>query len=322
MEIHSVVVHVDDFLVISSTNDVESKFFRYLDDNFKSVKKFTDDITFLNIKIERDFENHKILLSQRSYAQSIIDEFLSPTATVSKYPLSGNDLTAGEVGVYPEARVMIGKIRYLVDRTRPDLFYCVGYLSKFVSKASDEVMREIIRVIRYIKYTIDYKLIIGSVNSIKLFAMSDASFVQSGDFKSQLGYAVYLGEDSGSVSNRSAANTCINISSTHAECDGLIEAIKEILWFQGLLCSLGYDINDPTIIHVDNKPVVTLAGEGNHLKRSRHFVTKSAYIKELVKNGVLSIQHISGVDNHADLHTKPLFGAALHYHTIGVLGKQ
>jgi hypothetical protein len=123
------------------------------------------------------------------------------------------------------------------------------------------------------------------------------------------------------VSNRSSSNHCINISSTHAECDALIETIKEVLWFTGFLRSLYIEIKDPTILYVDNKPVVTLSEEGNHLKRSKHFVVKTAYVKELVQMRVIKVKHLAGTKNHADIHTKPLFGELLEFHTVGILGK-
>ena len=41
----------------------------------------------------------------------------------------------------------------------------------------------------------------------------------------------------------------------------------------------------------------------------------------MVDNKVISVQHIPGDDNHSDIHTKPLSGWRLHYHTVGILGE-
>jgi hypothetical protein len=316
------ILYVDDILVVSSNQSLEDHFFSYLNTQFKSVKRFNDNLTFLGIKITRDESKHQIYLSQLDYAQAIVDFHLDPSIPVSTFPISKIDLSKCKIEPQPLANTLIGKLRYLADRTRPDLLYSLSYLSKFIDKPSQELMTEITRIIRYIKGTVNHQLILGSGQPITLMAMSDASFVSSGDCHSQLGFCIYLSDDSGTVSAKSKTNSCINISSTHAEVDALIEAIKEIMWYQGFLRSINIELQSATVIHVDNKPTVTLSQEGNHMKRSRHFIVKSSYIKELVQNGTISIVHLPGKQNHSDIFTKPLFGESLQFHTDGILGKK
>ena len=90
------------------------------------------------------------------------------------------------------------------------------------------------------------------------------------------------------------------------------------MWYQGFLRSINIELQSATVIHVDNKPTVTLS----HMKRSRHFIVKSSYIKELAQNGTISIVHLPGKQNHSDIFTKPLFGELLQFHTDGILGKK
>lgn len=155
---------------------------------------------------------------------------------------------------------------------------------------------------------------------IELFGMSDASFVQSGDCKSQLGYAVYLSKNSAPVYCRSKRATTVSLSSTQAEVDALVELTKEIMWFQGFLNSIGVMVKKPTQLYVDNMPTVTLTAEGNHLKRSKHFVVKTTFLKDEVEYGNILIIHLPGTENHADILTKGLAGHLLRVHTQGILG--
>jgi hypothetical protein len=74
-------------------------------------------------------------------------------------------------------------------------------------------------------------------------------------------------------------------------------------------------------LFTDNKPVVSLSGEGNNLKRSKHFIVKTEYIRENKQNGDFSVDHIYGLVNHPDIHTKSLNGILLIRRTEGVLGK-
>jgi len=63
-----------------------------------------------------------------------------------------------------------------------------------------------------------------------------------------------------------------------------------------------------------------LTHEGNHLKRSKHFVVKTTWLKEQVEVGVIEVLHIPGLENHADILTKALSGYLLKRHTAGILG--
>jgi hypothetical protein len=130
-----------------------------------------------------------------------------------------------------------------------------------------------------------------------------------------------LSSDTGAICSYSKRADSVALSSTQSEADALVEAIKEITWIQGLIESMLVEISKPVLILVDNKPVVTLAGEGNHIKKSKHFIIKTHYIKESQKHGNVIIQHIKGVDNHADIFTyQGLKGTLLHNHTAGILG--
>ena len=43
----------------------------------------------------------------------------------------------------------------------------------------------------------------------------------------------------------------------------------------------------------------------NATKRSRHFIIKTAYIRDQVELGNMIVQHVQGVHNHSDILTKP-----------------
>jgi hypothetical protein len=175
-------------------------------------------------------------------------------------------------------------------------------------------------LLKYINGTKDLCLIVGGEEALELFGMTDASFVQDQDCKSQLGYAIYLSRNSGAVYCSSVKNSLVSLSSTQSEVDALVGLVKEILWFQGFLESIGIQIDAPSTVWCDNSPAVTLTKDGNNLKRSKHFVVKTCWLKEQVEVGTVLVEHIAGVENHADILTKALSGHLLRKHTAGVLG--
>ncbi len=99
-----------------------------------------------------------------------------------------------------------------------------------------------------------------------------------------------------------------------------MELLKEVIWFQGFLESVGIEVSKPTTMMTDNMSTVTLAGEGNHLRRSRHFVVRTAFLREQVEMGTVIVRHVAGVENPTDMLTKALSGRLLSYHTDAILG--
>ena len=59
--------------------------------------------------------------------------------------------------------------------------------------------------------------------------MTDASHIQHGDSKSQLGFALFLNLSSGTVCARSARDTTVSLSSTDAEIKAVKLALREII---------------------------------------------------------------------------------------------
>ncbi|CAG8720567.1 1889_t:CDS:1, partial [Acaulospora colombiana] len=76
-----VPVHVDDLIIAAKSQSVIRKFISQLSLRFK-LRDQGAISSFLGIKLEQDFDNHSISLSQPSYIDSIIKEFLNiePTA--------------------------------------------------------------------------------------------------------------------------------------------------------------------------------------------------------------------------------------------------
>jgi hypothetical protein len=85
----------------------------------------------------------------------------------------------------------LGRIRYVVDHTRPDLLYPTNFLSRFMLHPSLAVLRECTRLLKYLDQTAHYELTLGG-DSIEIIATSDASFIHHQGSRSQLGYAISL----------------------------------------------------------------------------------------------------------------------------------
>ncbi|GJT57591.1 hypothetical protein Tco_0992645 [Tanacetum coccineum] len=87
----------------------------------------------------------------------------------------------------------IGCLMYVMTRTRPDIAYAVGRLSRFIINPSRQHWHAITRVFKYLKGTINYGLSYVGYPSV-LEAYSDASWINHvEDSSSTSGWVFLLG---------------------------------------------------------------------------------------------------------------------------------
>ena len=68
------------------------------------------------------------------------------------------------------------------------------------------------------------------------------------------------------------------------------------------------------VLEIDNKGAVDLANNWSVGGRTRHVDMSKYFLRELKDEGVLSIKHVSGEDNEADILTKNTSGPVFEKH--------
>nr|GFA52857.1 Toll/interleukin-1 receptor (TIR) domain-containing protein [Tanacetum cinerariifolium] len=85
---------------------------------------------------------------------------------------------------------------------------------------------------------------------------------------------------------------------TMAACQGI--------WLRRLLTNLTGQNIPPVIMHVDNRSALDLMKNPVFHGRSKHIDIRFHFIRECVENGEITVTHVSGKKQKADLLTKPL----------------
>lgn len=124
----------------------------------------------------------------------------------------------------------------------------------------------------------------------------DAAFNCYSDAKSHYGYAYFLGDYNGSFYAKSAKMKIVALSypSTDAE------------YCRRLLDSIGFTQKCPTVIYVDNMSCVKMSYSDLSHNTTKHINPKYHFTKDNVKDGEISVEHISTNYIIADVLTKPL----------------
>ena len=307
--------HVDDFFVIASKQSLIDELYETLVDEFSEVSFKQDDVLgYLGIQIEK--RGDEIFISQPGYVEKILekvnivvgpDQVAETPYTDKKYSEDKKkESKAVDKTVYLE---YIGMLNYVATLTRPDLLYALSRCAQQCSNPTEDDLKKVIKIFKYLNYTKDYGIYFNRDKDIKLTCWVDASHACYPDGKGHCGYAFALGKNDGAFYCRSQKMKIVTVArSTETEYVALFEACTEIVFLRNLLEEIGFKQDEPTIVYEDNQSTINMAEGKGSFHKQKHINVKYHYTRELFKDGIIDVQYLSTDDMKADLLTKGLHG--------------
>jgi len=202
----------------------------------------------------------------------------------------------------------VQKLLYIANRCRLDISVAVSFLTTRVSKATEQDMRKLIKVLRYLNSTRVLGLKLGGDKqgfiSVKVFA--DASYGVHADAKSHTGISITLGR--GAVLTHNGKQKIVVKSSTEAELVIQSDSVGYTFRILNFVKEQGYDIDSGTI-YQDNQAAMKLAMNGrSNSSRTRHIKIRYFFVKQFLDTGELQLVYCPTDKMVADILTKPLQG--------------
>ena len=201
---------------------------------------------------------------------------------------------------------VIGSLMYVMTCTRPDIANAVGRLSRFTSNPNQEHWKALIKLLRYLRYTVDYGLHCTKYPAV-LEGYSDANWISdSSSTKSTSGYIFVLG--GAAVSWKSSKQTCIARSTMESEFIALDLATEEADWLRDFLedVPMWPKPVPPIAVHCDSTSAIGRASNNIYKGKSRHVRRRHKSVRRLLENGIVSLDFVRSKDNIADPLTKGL----------------
>jgi hypothetical protein len=319
-----IIVYVDDIIFTGSNTIAVDDDMDRLGESFTKISDLGEITRYIGIDIERDRVNHSISISQVPYIESYLTEYTSkdtssklmPFNPLLDYSVSGESTSIDNKSIRPE----VGKLRFMADRTRPELSWYISKLATSGDSPTDNQLKGLEHLNRYLIGSSHLKLVFGGDdNEIKLFGYSDASYISKGDSKSQLAYCFFLNKTSGTVCAKSKKDTTVSHSSAEAELKALDLAVLQATWFRGFLSEIGYPQKEPTVIYTDSISAKTLADTFHISSASGHLVVRINYIHQEILAGNISLKYIDTNNMVADVLTKALPANPLILHRRSLL---
>jgi hypothetical protein len=221
-------------------------------------------------------------------------------------PFLGYDADEDKTMVDEELyRQLIGSLLYLALRTRPDILVAVSILARFSQSPTAYCHRGAKRVVRYLRGTTDIALVYRS-GTTEINAFEDSDYAGNTiDRKSVSVYFIKLGNVACIWGSKK--QIAVALSTCEAEYQALTMSAKEVVWICRVLSEADFDISSPSLIRLDNQSAIAWAtSEKILMNRAKHISVRVHFIRDLVKSGTITIQHVATTLNDADPMTKPV----------------
>lgn len=228
-----------------------------------------------------------------------------------------NLLTEDEHAVF---RKLVGGIMWIVNSYRWDVKFVCFVLTLRMHRPRKWDMLVAVWALEYLHNTAHVPLILGGPD-LEIIVYSDASFATLPESRSPKGHLLKLSENSGAIA---CEIHCVTI------------AVKSVYEAELIACSEGFDtaafilnvLNDleiegvptPPIVKSDSEAVVNWINGANVTTHSRHLQPKYWGTRHIVKEGSISLTHVAGVDNPADILTKVLPLESHLKHLANIMG--
>ena len=292
-------IYVDDILIAGTDYEIYKT--KKLIKNYFQIKDIGNADFIIGIKFQKI--NDGYFLHQKRYILDLINKYknedIYPSSNLK--PIINKKLQKIKIDV-TRYKSLIGNLLYIAISTRPDIIYPV---SKAAQKSNNPTLEDwvnTIKILGYLKFTINYGLKFDSKNRIT--AYSDADY--AGDLttrRSTTGYVITIGKTP--ISWCSKLQPCVSTSTAEAEYYSLSECAKQCIWYMSFLNELNVNIKTITIM-VDNKATIFISENRLTNQKSKHIDIRYHFVRELIRNEKIKLEYVKSQNNIADGFTKYL----------------
>ena len=324
------VVYVDDVLISGPKLEAERARRELLEYFPGRVQDCSQDgtLTFLGMKV-RYVQNQLCAISNPTQIAKLLEK-LGGGEIGAKTPLFTRPLHQKEETDIIDShdyRSVVGSLNYISCISRPDLAYCVQFLSRVLDKPGTGELHMAKRAMRYVRCTAERELVLHKSNfnqqcpssvikHVKCF--SDADFNQEG--KSSTGINITVAGTP--VHWRSTRQRLSTTSTAEAEYVACAQLVKEVTYFSMLLSDIyafplkphedqekfEIAITPPTPYDcfVDNQAALRMAEHSHNTPRTKHMLVRFGYIRSAIEAGLVRLEYVASALNLADQFTKAM----------------
>ena len=259
----------------------------------------------LTISMKRDIE---AMLIQFGMAECKPEKTPAAPSTKLAKPTS-TDAVDPEAAKFPY-REAVGALLWFGRTGRPDILYSVNQVTKFCFMWDHSHVTAVKRIMRYLKATLDLKLTFRKSKDPHLVIYADSDFASEPEANdkpicSTSGMVAYS-HGIGAIFAAVNLEKTISLSTAEAEYKAITRACKFAAGVIQFYEEIGFPFQDPTPIFNDNQAAIAMAKQQFCTSATRHMKIKYHFIREQVKEGIVSLSYCPTGSMVADIMTKAL----------------
>ncbi|GMF14669.1 unnamed protein product [Phytophthora lilii] len=274
------------------------------------LKSIGDARFVLGMEIQYNIVKGELLLRQTQFIKHLLKKFGQQDSNAVRNPLIiGQDLTQdGSHEMHrgkTQFQELVGSLLYVANATRPDISVALSILFQFLDNPLEIHWNAAIRVLCYLKGTATLGIQFLRNKHFVLEAFADANW--GGDKltrRSTSGVLLLLG--GAPVVFKSKRQATVALSSAEAEYVSLALATQEVAWLRFVLLEMGFKVEKPTTVYLDNKSAISIASNHGYTPRAKHIDLRAHFVRDHVEAKTIVLQHVTSEDQLADYLTKPI----------------
>ncbi|GJT40875.1 retrovirus-related pol polyprotein from transposon TNT 1-94 [Tanacetum coccineum] len=194
---------------------------------------------------------------------------------------------------------------------RPAISQQYVYFARYQARPTEKHLKEVKRIFRYLRGTINMGLWYPKGSGFELTAFSDVDHAGCIDTRKSTSRGIqFLGDKL--VSWMSKKQDCTAMSSAKAEYVALSASCAQVMWMRTQLKDYGFNYNKIPL-YCDSQSAIAISCNPVQHSRTKHIHTRYHFIKEQVENGIIELYFVRTEYQLADMFTKALPGDRFQY---------
>ena len=321
------LVYVDDVLIMTKFEKEAGKIKEELKNQFP-LKDLNSAKYILGIKLDINAKEQTVQICQNNLINELISKYKPHGSINMKLPITKQETEAKTDNLLPTQpnleltryfQGIVGSLLYISRMSRPDISYGVNFLTRKQSNPNEQDLKTAHKIIDYLNSTKNQKLIFNCKNPLRIVGYVDSDWgSDKSDRKSISGYCIFL--SNALISWSSQKQKCVALSTMEAEYIAINSALKEILFIKQILNTLCVETETP-ILYSDNAAAIEIANNPKNHQLTKHIDIKYHSTREHIKNKSIELIHVKGVNNIADVFTKPCVNTVFtkHRKSLGII---
>nr|GEU56663.1 retrovirus-related Pol polyprotein from transposon TNT 1-94 [Tanacetum cinerariifolium] len=299
-----VQIYVDD-IIFGSTNPKDTKRLEKLMHGRFEMSLMGEMKFFLRLQIHQSPRG--IFINQAKYTLEILhkhgmDKGQSIGTPIATKPKLDGDLSGNPVD-QTDYHSKIGSLMYLTS-SRPDIVQAVCFYARYQSRPTKKHFKEVKRIFRYLRGTVNMGLWYPKGSSFELTAFSDVDHAGCIDTRKSTSGGIQFLRDK-LVSWMSKKQNCTVMSSAEAEYVALSSSCAQVMWMRTQLQDYGFNYNKIPLYYNSQSAIAISCNPVQH-SRTKHIHTRYHLINEHAKNGITELYFVRTEYQLADMFTKAL----------------